>query len=117
MRSLVALFALSLPTLTPQTVLAIPFTSVADYANLPDGMNFGDVAGVTMDSKGHVFAFSRSNIAAGPVFGAAAAQLFEFDQDGNFMREIAKASMHGHNRIAFASTKRTISGRLTKVPI
>jgi hypothetical protein len=34
--------------------------------------------------------FSRSNSATGPAFGAAAAQLFEFDQNGNFVREIGK---------------------------
>jgi hypothetical protein len=34
--------------------------------------------------------FSRSNSANGPAFGAAAAQLFEFDQNGNFVREIGK---------------------------
>src|SRR5215472_13436305 len=90
MRYLLALLALPLLTLAQQTVPAIPFTSVADYPNLPDGMNFGEVAGVAVNSKGHVFVFSRSNSATGPAFGAAAAQLFEFDQDGNFGREIGK---------------------------
>jgi len=90
MRYLLALLALPLPALAQQTVPAIPFTSVTDYPNLPDGMNFGEVPGVAVNSKGHVFVFSRSNSATGPAFGAAAAQLFEFDQDGNFAREIGK---------------------------
>src|SRR6187399_1370757 len=68
----------------------ISFTSVPDYPNLPAGMNFGEVPGVAVNSKGHVFVFSRSNSANGPAFGAAAAQLFEFDQNGNFVREIGK---------------------------
>jgi hypothetical protein len=68
----------------------IHFTSVPDYPNLPAGMNFGEVPGVAVNSKGHVFVFSRSNSANGPAFGAAAAQLFEFDQNGNFVREIGK---------------------------
>ena len=42
-----------------------------------------------MNSQGHVFVFSRSNSATGPAFGGAA-QLFEFDQNGNFVREIGK---------------------------
>jgi DNA-binding beta-propeller fold protein YncE len=68
----------------------INFTSVPNYPNLPEGMNFGEVPGVAVNSRGHVFVFSRSNSANGPAFGAAAAQLFEFDQNGNFVREIGK---------------------------
>src|SRR5438045_188732 len=73
-----------------QSVPEIPFTSVPNYPNLPAGMNFGEVPGVAVNSRGHVFVFSRSNSATGPAFGAAAAQLFEFDQNGNFVREIGK---------------------------
>jgi hypothetical protein len=73
-----------------QRVPEISFTSVPDYPNLPAGMNFGEVPGVAVNSRGHVFVFSRSNSANGPAFGAAAAQLFEFDQNGNFVREIGK---------------------------
>src|SRR6478735_5520338 len=73
-----------------QRVPEISFTSVPDYPNLPAGMNFGEVPGVAVNSRGHVFVFSRSNSANGPAFGAAAAQLFEFDQTGKFVREIGK---------------------------
>jgi hypothetical protein len=73
-----------------QRVPEIRFTSVPDYPNLPAGMNLGEVPGVAVNSSGHVFVFSRSNSANGPAFGAAAAQLFEFDQNGNFVREIGK---------------------------
>src|SRR5215510_10523180 len=68
----------------------IQFTSVPNYPDLPPGMNFGEVPGVAVNSSGHVFVFSRSNSANGPAFGAAAAQLFEFDQNGKFVREIGK---------------------------
>ena len=68
----------------------IRFTSVPDYPNLPAGMNFGEVPGVAVNSIGHVFVFSRSNSANGPAFSAAAAQLLEFDQNGNFVREIGR---------------------------
>src|SRR6185503_19418824 len=73
-----------------QRVPEISFTSVPDYPNLPADMNFGEVPGVAVNSSGHVFVFSRSISANGPAFGAAAAQLFEFDQNGNFVREIGK---------------------------
>ena len=73
-----------------QRVPEILFTSVSDYPSLPEGMNFGEVPGVAVNSNGHVFVFSRSNSANGPAFGAAAAQLFEFDQNGHVVREIGK---------------------------
>jgi DNA-binding beta-propeller fold protein YncE len=87
---LFVLIMLVWPALAQQGVPAIAFTSVPDYPNLPDGMNFGEVAGVAVNSQGHVFVFSRSNSATGPAFGAAAAQLLEFDQNGNYVREIGK---------------------------
>ena len=87
---LVAFLALASAALAQQSVPALFFTSVPDYPNLPDGMNFGEVPGVAVNSQGHVFVFSRSNSATGPAFGAAAAQLFEFDQNGNYVREIGK---------------------------
>jgi len=90
-RYLFALLALAGPALAQQSVPAIPFTSVPDYPNLPEGMNLGEVPGVAVNSKGHVFVFTRSNSATGPAFGAAAAQLFEFDQNGKLVREIGKS--------------------------
>lgn len=89
-RYLVASIILAWPGFAQQSVPAIAFTTVPDYPNLPDGMNFGEVPGVAVNSRGHVFVFSRSNSATGPAFGAAAAQLFEFDEKGNYVREIGK---------------------------
>jgi sugar lactone lactonase YvrE len=89
-RWLALLALLAWPALAQQRVPELRFTSVPDYPTLPDGMNFGEVAGVAVNSRGHVFVFSRSNSATGPAFGAAAAQLFEFDQNGKFVREIGK---------------------------
>jgi hypothetical protein len=73
-----------------QPVPEIPYHSVADLLKLPPDVNFGETSGVAVNSKGHIFVFSRSNSATGPAYGAAAAQLFEFDGDGNFVREIGK---------------------------
>jgi len=89
-RFLLGLLAIVGPAFAQQRVPEIRFTSVPDYPHLPDGMNFGEVPGVAVNSKGHVFVFSRSNSATGPAFGAAAAQLFEFDQNGDYVREIGK---------------------------
>ena len=72
------------------SVPEIPFESVPDFLKLPPGMNFGEVPGVAVNSKGHVFVFTRSNSANGPAYGAAAAQLLEFGPKGEFLREIGK---------------------------
>jgi streptogramin lyase len=89
-RWLVVLFMLvGLPALAQQTVPVIPFDSVPDPLKLPDDMHFGEVTGVAVNSKGHVFAFSRGNT-TGPAYAAAAAQLLEFDAQGKFVREIGK---------------------------
>ena len=77
-------------------------------------MNFGEVAGVAVNSKGHMFVFTRSNSATGSAYAPTAAQLLEFDANGNFMREIGKVSMPGRSPTACASTRTTISGPSTK---
>jgi streptogramin lyase len=77
-------------SLAQESVPQIPFDSVADFPKLPDGMNFGEVPGVAVNSKGHVFVFTRSNSANGPAYAPAAAQLLEFTAEGDFVREIGK---------------------------
>jgi hypothetical protein len=41
------------------------------------------VAGVALNSNKHIFVLTRGNT-SGPAYGAAAAQLLEFDPDGSF---------------------------------
>ena len=88
---LFALFVLlATPSFAQQSVPEIPFDSVPDFPKLPPGMNFGEVPGVAVNSRGHVFVFTRSNSAGGPAYGPAAAQLLEFGPNGEFLREIGK---------------------------
>jgi hypothetical protein len=54
------------------------------------GLNFGEVSGVAVNSKGHVFVFTRSNSAHGPAYAPTAAQLLEFGPKGELIREIGK---------------------------
>jgi len=77
-------------TFAQQIVPEIPFDSVPAFLKLPPDMNFGEVPGVAVNSKGHVFVFTRSNTATGPAYAPAAAQLLEFEPDGAFLREIGK---------------------------
>lgn len=77
------------------TVPEIRYRSVPDFLTLPPDVYFGEVAGVAVNSKGHVFVFSRGNT-TGPAYGASAAQLLECGADGRFVREI------GHNLYAWS---------------
>ena len=79
------------PASTPPTsATEIAFDSVPDFFTLPPGANFGEVSGVAVDSRRHIYVFSRSGATGGPAFGPTAAQLLEFDQNGRFVREVGK---------------------------
>ncbi len=73
----------------------IHYSSVPDFLKLPPDLYLGEVPGVAVNSKGHIFVFSRAN-STGPAYGASAAQLLEFSPDGTFVREI------GHNLYAWS---------------
>src|SRR6202171_1581918 len=78
------------PVFAQQSAPEIAFDSVPDFPKLPPGVNFGEVPGVAVNSKGHVFVFTRSNSASGPAYAPTAAQLLEFGPKGEFLREIGR---------------------------
>ncbi len=67
----------------------IAFDSVPGFLKLPKDLHLGEASGVAVNSKGHVYVFSRGNT-TGPAYAAAASQLLEFDPGGNFVRELGK---------------------------
>jgi hypothetical protein len=68
-----------------QTTPQIPFDAVS-LPLMPEGHTIGETEGVAINSKKHLFVYTRSgNI--GPARGATAAELFEFDQTGKFVKE------------------------------
>ncbi len=73
----------------------IAFVSEPNFLKLPPDLYLGEVAGVAVSPAGRIAVFSRGN-ATGPAYGAAAAQLLEFDRDGRYIREI------GHNLYAWS---------------
>jgi DNA-binding beta-propeller fold protein YncE len=77
------------PLLAQQQVPIIAFDSVANVLKLPKDLHLGEVTGVAVNSRGHIFVLSRGNT-TGPAYAAAAAQLLEFAPDGKFVREIGK---------------------------
>jgi hypothetical protein len=85
--ALLVFMSASLPA--QQTVPEIKFDSVPNPLKLPADLYFGEVSGVAVNSKGHVFVFSRGN-STGPAYGATASQLLEFGTDGKYLREIGK---------------------------
>lgn len=82
MKSLLAILSLSTLALVgqPRSVPEISYEGKTDLLKLPAGMNFGEVAGVSVNSKGHIFAFNRGG----------REQLLEFDASGKYLGEIGK---------------------------
>jgi hypothetical protein len=63
-----------------QNVPEIPFESVPTFLKFPPNIYLGEGIGVATNSKGHVFVYTRSGDT----------RLFEFDQNGAFVREIGQ---------------------------
>ena len=81
--------------LPAQEPAEISFDSAKDFLKLPNDLYLGEASGVAVNSKGHIFVFSRGNT-TGPAYAAAAAQILEFGPDGKYIREI------GHNLYAWS---------------
>src|SRR5579872_5955204 len=88
MRTLVALALILAGAIQAQTkakaqnVPEIPYESVPNFLKLPPNLYLGEAMGVATNSKGHVFVYTRS----------ANTRLFEFDQNGTYVREIGEGN-------------------------
>ena len=70
---------------------AIPFVSVPHYLKYSPEMNLGEVLGVAENSKGHLIVLNHPGTAtSGPLYGNATTEILEFDNNGNFVRELGK---------------------------
>src|SRR6202046_1226148 len=76
-------------------VTEIPYDSVPNFLKLPADLYLGEASGVAVNSKKHIFVYSRGN-STGPAYAATASQILEFGPDGKYIREI------GHNLYAWA---------------
>src|SRR6516164_4947094 len=65
-----------------QNVPEIPYEPIANFLKLPPGLYLGEAMGIATNSKGHIFVFTRS----------ANTRLFEFDQNGKYVREIGEGN-------------------------
>ncbi len=70
------------PAKARATTPEIPFDIVPNFFKMPAGLYMGEAIGIATNSKGHVFVYTRSG----------ETRLFEFDQNGVFVREMAQGS-------------------------
>ena len=69
----------------------IPFVSVPNYLKYSPEMNLGETLAVAENSMGHLIVLNHPGTAtSGPLYGNATTQLLEFDNNGNFVREIGQ---------------------------
>src|SRR2546425_8887581 len=85
----------STPGFAQNAVPDITFDSAANFLKLPDNLYMGEAAGVATNSKGHVFVYTRTGsprvtIGTNRTFARSSARLFEFDQNGKYVREIGQ---------------------------
>src|SRR5438874_12198875 len=73
----------------PAAPPAIAYDSVPNLLKLPADLHLGEVSGVAVNSKGHIFIYSRGN-STGPAYASTASQLLEFGPDGKYIREFGK---------------------------
>lgn len=78
-------FAQAAPAKAKASTPEIPYNSVPNFLKLPAGMFFGENAGVTLNSKGHIFVYTRNGSSSGHIVAPQAASLYEFGPDGNFI--------------------------------
>src|SRR5438445_13749881 len=73
-----------------QNAPEIPFESVP-FLKLTPERNLGEVLGVAVNSKGHVVVLNHPGSAGtGPVYGESTKQIMEFDEKGNYVREMGR---------------------------
>jgi DNA-binding beta-propeller fold protein YncE len=73
----------------------IPFDSVPNLLNMPADVYLGEAAGVATSSKGHLFVYTRTGnptvgLGNSRLFAHGGSRLFEFDQNGAYVREVGQ---------------------------
>ncbi len=79
----------------------------ADFLTMPANTYLGEVAGVASNSKGHVFVYTRTGHAVATLgdertFYHGGSRLFQFDQNGKFVKEIGQGTVCDQLRAAGA---------------
>ena len=91
------------PLFAQQSSPKISFDANIEFLKYPASMNLGEVLGVAINSKGHIVILNHPGSGtSGPLYGNASTQLFEFDENGKFLREIG----HGVYGLGYAHSVR-----------
>ena len=68
----------------------IPFDA-QDFLKMPTDLYLGEIAGVALNSKKHIFVYTRTGADDGQtILEPRSARVFEFSPDGSFVKEIGK---------------------------
>jgi len=78
-----------------QSVPEISYDSAPNLLKMPPEIHLGEVAGVATNSRGHLFVYTRTGnptamLGASRIITHGGSRLFQFDQNGNFVREIGQ---------------------------
>jgi DNA-binding beta-propeller fold protein YncE len=84
-------------SLLAQSAPDLNYDANADFLTLPANTYLGEVAGVATNSRGHVFVYTRTGHAVATLgdertFYHGGSRLFQFDQAGKFVKEIAQGA-------------------------
>src|SRR5258708_37637250 len=95
-----AMFAVG-ASLFAQSAKEIAYDANPDFLTLPPGANFGEVAGVATNSKGHVFVYTRTGHAVATLgdertFYHGGSRLVQIDQAGQVVKEIVQGVYRIH---------------------
>src|SRR6266571_7751851 len=83
------------PAAAQNGIPEIAFDSAANLLTLPDDIYLGEVGGVATNSSGDIFVYTRTghptvSLGGARAFAHGGSQLFQFDRNGRFVREIGK---------------------------
>ena len=95
------------PAFAQLSVPEIPYDSAPDFLNTGENPYLGEAVGVATNSRGHIFVYTRTGSASvslgnNRAFVRSASRLFEYDQNGKFVKEIGQ----GLYAFVFAHTVR-----------
>ena len=82
--------------LRPEDIPIIGYKSVPDLLHLPTNMYFGEVSGVAVNSKGHVFVLSRGNT-TGPAYARRLRSFWSSTPRASSSARSARTSMPGRS--------------------
>jgi DNA-binding beta-propeller fold protein YncE len=89
-------------SLAAQTMVReIPFDTSTDILRTPADVYIGEVGGVGTNSRGHIFVYTRTGhsyatLGDNRTFYRGGSRLFEFDENGTFVRELGQ-DVYGFN--------------------